>query len=481
MKFENVEVLKTIDNMHYVTWDFTIEAGDTYVLSDYDYVVYWSNDPDSGYQSIKDDNGDEVRIDGAVGPLEFAMKHSRKHNNFNNNYYYEISAYNKTEPSDAYKSNTAYIGDMDDGIHTQIKYAESLLYDMYYGEPTHVLKRKTHGERCTNCWSETRQQRTKSNCSVCDNTGFVNGYYKPIDIQISFDSDPVVSTVIHDGERVADTKRGRMSNYPLLRPRDMIINGDDNKHYSVTHIETTKLPLRSKKSEGGFIVSQKNHVVSQILTMQEIPADDQEYYIDIANIIEGGVDYSLPRFQTHEPVRGAVGGAISVDDNQVISLRYGEDFTVNGEGYLEINDEIIKSSILSMSYLNKGGVGTVKNIPPVGVSVTPGASILSKLTNIVITAEKSDNILSDNASITVSQLGVGSSTIHNPETPENIMFTSNFGNDQVGAKFYPIYNIDCGGVILDSDSVIFVDINPNNGWTFDDVRITINIELTAVI
>jgi len=164
------------------------------------------------------------------------------------------------------------------GIHEVISNIECTLYDMYYGEPCYVLKRKSTGERCYNCWSKDRQQRIKTHCDICGGTGFVDGYYRPIKVQIAFDSDPKKTDSQKEWENVFDTKRARLCGYPLLRPGDLVINRDDYKRYVVTHVDTTKLPLLSKDAN---TPSQKNHILSQLLILEELNPDDNEYNVEL--------------------------------------------------------------------------------------------------------------------------------------------------------------------------------------------------------
>ena len=175
-------------------------------------------------------------------------------------------------------SDPVYLGRHADGRLMVIKQAENLLYRRFYGEPSYLVKKKSTGVRCTSCWSASRQQRTKTHCSVCDGSGFVDGYYCAVEIQIAFDSEDLKSDSQRSFEDVYDSKRARMSNYPMVRPKDLIINKDDYKRYVVKHVETTKLPLHSTTA---VKLSKQNYVVSQLLTLQELNPDDNEYNVDI--------------------------------------------------------------------------------------------------------------------------------------------------------------------------------------------------------
>lgn len=490
IQLKNIEVLKSKENFHYIAWEALPPDESVPPLApeddpdNYEYRVFWSNNILYGYNSLKDDNGNDIVI--GSDNLQLGVTHMRKHFNFNNVYYYCIAAFYKNDSSLGIKSDPVYYGMFSDGVHVQIKHAEDTLYDMYYGEPGLIIKRKPFGLECPDCWSPERQQRTKSKCGKCQDTGKVTGYYKPIATQMSFDSDPVKSDVQHSFENVTDTKRSRMSNYPIVRPRDLIVNTDENKRYTVTHIETTKLPKRAvadndpRKDYSDKSLSRQNYVVSQMLTLQEIVTDNQEYYMNYDEIPSTCDDYSLPRFQTHEPATGD--GVVDVSDDQVVTLDYSTDFTINEEGKLELTNPLDQVGLLSIQYSLVDGVNTLSNIPSVGSALSPGVDVETTLKRVVISTDKSNNINASSANIRVSILPIGSSVEHDPDDLSNVIFVSDFGDTQVGLKFYEVYTINaddgsgnCPSVVADNN--IFVDIDPNNGWTFENIRVTLELEL----
>lgn len=308
MVFTTVEVVKTKENGFYIEWDLqpdpttttttpgpgtttttipapgtttTTTAAPTYEsIDDYNFQIHWAKDPASGFLPVLDNTGTPIEIDGAIGPLSYT--HTLLQYDFNQDRYYKILAINKYTLEEFF-SQTVFIGNYFDGVHDTMRYAESVLYNYYTGEPCLIIKKKTFGARCPNCWSNERQQMVKSHCTVCNGSGYATGFYQPIRTQISFDSDPKKSDSQKEFENVFDTKRGRISNYPLVRPKDIIVNIDDNKRYVITHVETTKLPHLSAYH---LHLSKQNYIVSQLLIFEELNTDDNEYNIDTENIQE---------------------------------------------------------------------------------------------------------------------------------------------------------------------------------------------------
>jgi len=283
MKFSSIDVLKTKENTFYIEWNVYVDASSNVEatttlapasVDDYNFKIYWSLDPVKSFSAIRV-GGSDVVIDGAVGPLEYTYDYDQY--DFNQLYYFKVKAIHKSLPIEFF-SDIVYIGKSKNGIHEVMRFNEETLYSHYTGEPCYIIKRKSTGTRCGNCWSEARQQRIKSVCSVCNGTGFNIGYYQPISVQIAFDSDPKVSDLQKTGENVFDDQRARLSNYPIVRPKDIIINRDDFKRYLIVRVDPTKLPNLSKDK---YVLSKQNYIISQILVLNELNSSDNEYQIDI--------------------------------------------------------------------------------------------------------------------------------------------------------------------------------------------------------
>ena len=66
------------------------------VIDDFSFKIYWSFDPVSDFEPIVDSVGNEVEIDGAVGPLSYTHDHIQY--NFNKARFYKILVIEKADP-----------------------------------------------------------------------------------------------------------------------------------------------------------------------------------------------------------------------------------------------------------------------------------------------------------------------------------------------------------------------------------------------
>jgi hypothetical protein len=241
-------------------------------VDDYNFYLLWSFSPTDGFHFVTDSSGTTVVIDGAVGPLHHI--HYVKHTPHNREQYYKIRAQKKTDPAAYRDFPVLSMNDKTDGVIETIAYAEYMLNQYYIGDPVYVLKRKTDGGRCPECWNVYQFRRMKTHCSLCHGTGFYDGFYAAFEMNVSFDANPKIAEMNLTGEIMTTTVNARMGSFPLMSPRDMIVNKLTNARFSVTKIDQTKLP---NMALGRGQPSDASHIISQVLYLAELPPDDDKY------------------------------------------------------------------------------------------------------------------------------------------------------------------------------------------------------------
>jgi hypothetical protein len=98
------------------------------------------------------------------------------------------------------------------------------LRSSFGGEKFLVLKRKKTGARCSDCWDDTLQRRTKEDCKTCYDTGWVGGYWEPIEIQGSMGAAPRRTLLNLFGEWETQDTFLRSAPKPLISPQDIIVD-----------------------------------------------------------------------------------------------------------------------------------------------------------------------------------------------------------------------------------------------------------------
>lgn len=328
--FNNVEVIKTIDNYFYIEWEFVPDSG--HLENEYEFTILWSTDPESGFQHILDEMGDPI----VVPPNQNYYTHQLKHFNFNIDRYYIIKSKATFPPEEETESSPpVYVGMFTDGVLETIHRNENIRLTQYCGEPAHIIKKHTFGAKCPNCWNEYRDDIAIGHCPICHGSKFLYGWYQPISVQIDTAADPKKSDSQKTGEDIYDTLMFRMANFPLVRPGDLVVLEGSNQRYEIVHVDTTKLPLRATPNDpagGNLTLSKQNYIVSQIMTVKEWVSSDDPYNINIEGIPEipdgdqPGGGYTPPDLLTVDP-------PLKIEGRHLSFLYDEDDFGVDENGF----------------------------------------------------------------------------------------------------------------------------------------------------
>lgn len=151
-----------------------------------------------------------------------------------------------------------------DLIALEIRKHMNLLMREFVGRRCWILPARTFGQRCRTCWNETLKQRTRSGCRTCFDTGFVRGYHSPIESFIQLDPTAKANQQTNLGELQQQNTTGRLGFFPVLKPRDVIIE-PENRRWRVVQVNATQR-LRAD--------------VHQEVQLHEVPTSDIEYLIN---------------------------------------------------------------------------------------------------------------------------------------------------------------------------------------------------------
>jgi hypothetical protein len=151
-----------------------------------------------------------------------------------------------------------------DLVTLELRRHMQLLFREASGRRCWVLPERTYGQRCS-CWNPTLQKRTRSGCVTCYDTGFVRGYLSPIESWIQIEPSAKSEQQSAVGGQQQSNTTAKAAWYPTLKPRDIIVEGENRRWRVVTVSQT----------ENG------RATVHQELQLHEIPPKDIEYKIPI--------------------------------------------------------------------------------------------------------------------------------------------------------------------------------------------------------
>jgi hypothetical protein len=272
----SVEAVKLDEgNDYWIEWAaFDNGAAPYQSISSFNFKILASEDFESAFVYIKDPAGVDVVVDGNVA--SFYHYTSRQYN-FTRYKYFKVQAIEKATPLNTMYSGIASDGSNGDGISKTLINNERRLLNRYVGTPFKIFKKRQEGARCTECWDPNRQQRKKSSCATCNGSGYISGgFYYPISTQISTDTALKKNMPSETAEEALIDLRARMTNYPIVRPKDLLLNVFDGRRFIIVNVTPTELPNRSKSRD---VYSKLSYTVSQILDLKELHPEDSEYSV----------------------------------------------------------------------------------------------------------------------------------------------------------------------------------------------------------
>ena len=173
--------------------------------------------------------------------------------------FYRVKAFKLDDPSKFEYSPTDYVhenpfDDTDtpyvDPVVDVIRRNDLLLqHDRYrIGKPCIIYQKRSTGLRCS-CFDPITQRVTQSKCAICLGTGRVEGYYAGIDdIYVAFTSMPKQRMIQQFGDTEPGDTSCWMSNFPIVKPEDIIVNKLTNEHYLVKRVRTSVHLVLSKQT-----------------------------------------------------------------------------------------------------------------------------------------------------------------------------------------------------------------------------------------
>ena len=108
------------------------------------------------------------------------------------------------------------------GLEIARRYREIYL-QRFGGRPCLVYKIRSTGDKCPECYSSIKQRPVRTGCTTCYGTNLVGGFYPPILTYIAIGTATDVISSGPSGDSTGKMLNASAPNYPVLAPRDIII------------------------------------------------------------------------------------------------------------------------------------------------------------------------------------------------------------------------------------------------------------------
>lgn len=250
MRFTSVRVGCSNPDYLDISWEVDHPGVDPLAFT---YSVDRSESPEGPFELIRKDLKDLYQFRDYIAPRKRAWR----------NLYYKIRASSAQGTFSSEPTSCLPRAPLDGLEMTRL---HNMLLKEYVGRPCLVLAARTFGSRCSACYDRVTSRRTVSRCPSCYNTGFHHGYHRPIVAYIQID--PNDKSQINTSELVSEQAltNARMSVYPILKPRDVIVEREGVR-WRINSVRQTER-LRSP--------------IHQEVSLVRIPNGDIEYKIPVS-------------------------------------------------------------------------------------------------------------------------------------------------------------------------------------------------------
>jgi hypothetical protein len=124
---------------------------------------------------------------------------------------------------------------------------------------------REQGQRCPLCFDNTKRRSNNSSCRECFGTTFHGGYYEPINVFVDVNPSPNVVQISTFGKMEINQTAMFMSNFPLAKPGDLIVERS-NRRWRVVQVN---------------VVTEKRYTVQQYIQAEEIEKSDAEFLFPV--------------------------------------------------------------------------------------------------------------------------------------------------------------------------------------------------------
>ncbi len=251
IKVQRLKVRSLSVDYNEISW----EVDDTHLdLLDFTFQVLRSESPMGPFDELTPPMSDQfIFVDNKLENLD-------RHRVFH--YIVRTKAKSGEESWDTDAASLVHEADL---VSAEIRSHMNLLMHEFIGERCWVLPARTFGQRCS-CYNTTLKKQTRSGCRTCWDTTFVRGFLNPIESWISIDPNTKSEELTALGKTEQKNTTARLTYFPPLKPRDIIIESGEVKRWKVVSV--------------GF-TTHAGTPVHQEIQMHQIPQSSIEYQVPL--------------------------------------------------------------------------------------------------------------------------------------------------------------------------------------------------------
>jgi len=151
---------------------------------------------------------------------------------------------------------------------SEMVYRHSIqLKEGHSGSPMYLFIKNRTSQRCPECWDDIRSVRTKSNCKVCLNTGYITSYCDPICIYMSVSPEQITVQQEQLGTSVEGKIQAWTVAYPRINLGDVIVDPATQDIWCVSNVNITTHKRTPTKQELTLDRHSEDTAINKLLSL----------------------------------------------------------------------------------------------------------------------------------------------------------------------------------------------------------------------
>lgn len=144
----------------------------------------------------------------------------------------------------------------------EVQRREWILLTKFVGVKSFVLRRKTYGQRCRECWDFYLEKLLKDKCETCLGTSYEGGYFKALETYLQYDPNPKQYIYQYFGGWEPTNLSAWTISFPDINPRDLLYRIADGAMFLIEEVSGTALQAST---------------VRQIFKLNQLDTESPEY------------------------------------------------------------------------------------------------------------------------------------------------------------------------------------------------------------
>ena len=187
--------------------------------------------------------------------------------NFGRTWYYKLVLTNTLTEAVSHLTDTPLYKfyQTEDYAYNEILIRKRIVLDKKSGRTVKLLKKRSWGTRCTDCWDSVLYRSNDPDCITCHGTTWIGGYFNYLDFKAIITPSPQYNQITMFGEWMPSDVLLTTLNFPIIAVKDVIVD-EKNTRWEVKNIR----PLEKL-----------GYIIEQAVQLARIVEDDPVYLVEV--------------------------------------------------------------------------------------------------------------------------------------------------------------------------------------------------------